>query len=463
MLLSEYNKTTYGFEMSALSEEKPTEYVFAGIGLENFKVHEKVKALRFRPITLLIGPNSSGKTALFQPLLLLKQSFMSKSQSIEPLALNGDFVNLGSFADIVLAHDKDKTVKIECIIEKADVIDKRLLFKVAISYDKQNEKMFINCLSIENADEKVGLSITSEKIDVFNREGVITRIDLPPNSSLNTMGTFLMAIGLFALMNESGKQPIHVNFVNKELTEKDVEALGRVSTMFMKFTETLNNLNYVGPLREYPQRYYKTTGERFLHVGKRGQRAVEIICNDNLAGAKAVGCELARWLKELGVAQSIRTKKIGEGLYSLILKTPVRGTEVNIADMGFGVSQIVPIIVETCILKNNQTAILEQPEIHLHPLGQMIMADLIIQSANQGRRYIIESHSEHLLLRLQRRIAEGKISSDHVAVYYFKPEENQVSIRELKLAKNGQFEDLPPGFMDERLEEAYNMATASDE
>jgi predicted ATPase len=93
--------------MRPRGNKQPPTYYFAELSLENFKVHESIENLKLKPITLLIGPNSSGKTALFQPLLVLKQSFMAKAQAVEPLSLNGDFVNLGSYADMVLARDTE--------------------------------------------------------------------------------------------------------------------------------------------------------------------------------------------------------------------------------------------------------------------------------------------------------------------------------------------------------------------
>jgi hypothetical protein len=236
-----------------------------------------------------------------------------------------------------------------------------------------------------------------------------------------------------------------------------------LTDLFGHLQQTLGQLTYVGPLREYPKRYYQLSGEKFLHVGKRGERAVEIVCNEEILGREEIQCKLSHWLSLMNVAKKIRFSKIGGNLYALLLKTPVSGTEVNIADVGFGVSQVIPIIVETCIMKEKETLILEQPEIHVHPLGQMIMADLFVETANQERRFIIETHSEHLLLRVQRRIAEGKISANDVAVYYFEPKEKEIVIHELKMSKSGQFEDLPPGFIDERLEEAYKIAVARED
>jgi AAA15 family ATPase/GTPase len=114
---------------------------FTELSLENFKSHQKTGNLKLKRITILIGPNSSGKTAFFQPLLLLKQSLMSKSQAIEPLSLNGDLVSLGSFSDFVYAHNIDRVVKIKCVIEtEISKAPSRVSFEFLVGYDKKERE-----------------------------------------------------------------------------------------------------------------------------------------------------------------------------------------------------------------------------------------------------------------------------------------------------------------------------------
>ena len=92
---------------------------------------------------------------------------------------------------------------------------------------------------------------------------------------------------------------------------------------------------------------------------------------------------------------------------------------------------------------------------------EAILADLIIQLSTTGKQFIIETHSEHLILRLQRRIAEGKLSAERLALYFFEPEKGKIKINPISLDKSDQLVDFPKGFMEEGLEEAYRTALAT--
>ena len=124
---------------------------------------------------------------------------------------------------------------------------------------------------------------------------------------------------------------------------------------------------------------------------------------------------------------------MGPGFFYVNLTNPFTKVPVNLADAGFGGSQVIPIIVEGFFAQEDSLILLEQPEIHLHPRAQGVLGDLLVDIANEGRRLIVATHSEHMLGRIQTNIAEGSISKDDVAVYYFQPGETGTRVRELAL------------------------------
>ena len=122
----------------------------------------------------------------------------------------------------------------------------------------------------------------------------------------------------------------------------------------------------------------------------------------------------------------------------MLVRVREGSSEVNLTDVGFGLSQLFPVIVECFYVPRNSTIIFEQPEIHLHPSVQAGLADLFIetiQAREEGEdrniQLLVESHSEHFLRRLQRRIAEEQLSQDDVAIYFCEPGPQGSSIREL--------------------------------
>jgi predicted ATPase len=227
------------------------------------------------------------------------------------------------------------------------------------------------------------------------------------------------------------------------------ESFTKIQTAFS------SNLSYLGPLREYPKRYYPISGDYPATVGIRGEKATEVIYyhfkrkKDNFKTLE----DLVR-KADFGDKIEIRTF---DNVYSIIIHNPMTKTGTNLADMGFGTSQFLPIVIQGLILDKGSTLIVEQPEIHLHPRLQAELADFLIKLKNADKNVLIETHSEHVILRLQRRIAEGKLSSDDVAIYYFDKTSQGSHITEVKLNKNGTLQRWPKGFFEEDFEDSMKL------
>src|SRR5271166_1954876 len=151
-------------------------------------------------------------------------------------------------------------------------------------------------------------------------------------------------------------------------------------------------------------------------------------------------------MKDLGVIESFTVKPVAEGRkdYEVLVKTHPGAPEVKITDVGFGVSQVLPALVQAFYCPPDSTVWMEQPEIHLHPQVQAELADVFIsaiQARENGRprntQLIIESHSEHFLNRLQRRVSEETIAADDVAIYFAKRTANRTELEPLRLNRYG--------------------------
>ena len=159
---------------------------------------------------------------------------------------------------------------------------------------------------------------------------------------------------------------------------------------------------------------------------------------------------VAHWLRHLGLIRSFTVQEIAEGSNRWQAKVVTReGTsEVLLTDVGFGVSQVLPVITLLLYVPEGSTVLLEQPEIHLHPLAQANLADVLVYAATRRHvQIILESHSEHLLLRLQRRIAEEEISADNVKLYFCDIEHSSSVLTPLRLDLLGQIQNWPRNFM----------------
>lgn len=211
-----------------------------------------------------------------------------------------------------------------------------------------------------------------------------------------------------------------------------------------------DNINYVSPLRAHPKRYY------FLDKAKINAY-VDTLDGDAIAETLKENVQLKKqvndWLEKFNLKVNV------EHLEDIIHKLQVNQNSLNldITDVGFGISQVLPVIIQGFLSHNNSLTLIEQPEIHLHPKMQADLADLFIDiviSKNQKQKnqkpskyLFIETHSEYLLKRLRRRISDGTISADNVAIYLIDPDLNDEGaiIRELKVQERGQF-DWPIDF-----------------
>jgi len=155
-----------------------------------------------------------------------------------------------------------------------------------------------------------------------------------------------------------------------------------------------------------------------------------------------------KWLDNFGLSVSVEDVK--EVIHRL--KISQNGLNLDITDVGFGISQVLPIIVQGFLSKEESLTIVEQPEIHLHPMMQAELADLFIDVVctenNAGKILLIETHSESILKRLRRRIAEGKIKNSDIAIYFIHSRQKKNSsaiIEKIEIGEKGAF-DWPKEF-----------------
>jgi len=217
----------------------------------------------------------------------------------------------------------------------------------------------------------------------------------------------------------------------------------------------LESLYPMGPYRRAPQRWYIFTGTSPQDVGYSGD-----LLPDLLFRRPELVQETNGWLDKLEIGYHIRVQSVGirsRDLFEVRLIDKRRGREVDVAlsDVGFGVSQILPFIVQS-LAGERQTITIEQPEVHIHPRLQADIGDLLAAAIQAPRlhRFIIETHSEHLVLRMQRLVRDGRLQPDEISIIYVSRGTNGSRAQRLRLDSSGDFiDDWPGGFFPERLRE----------
>ncbi len=218
----------------------------------------------------------------------------------------------------------------------------------------------------------------------------------------------------------------------------------------------LRSITHMGPLRNYPERFYTVSGGKRASAGVRGEYTPHILYHNADTMQK-----VNEWFGHFDIPYKLEVSEFGDetlaGKYiSIALSDKNTKTPVTLADVGFGINQLLPIITEGLTRGENAIICVEQPEIHLHPRLQANIADLMIETSEGkgGKQWIVETHSELLIRRIQRRISGGTLKPNDVSVLYVNPGDEGSKIEVLELDDDGNFTDeWPHGFFDEGFNE----------
>jgi len=429
--------------------------------LDNFKSWRQVGPMRLAPLTGLFGTNSSGKTSLMQFLLMLKQTAESPDRNLVlDLGDPRSFVELGTFRDVVHEHGLANPLQWRLawrLRERMRVVDPAARRAAPLEGD-----------AIEYATsvrwEKNGSS-ASGRMAVARMAYQFAGAEFGMRPIAGHPGEYELfsTHGRFAFKRVKGRawnlpQPAKC-YGFPDQVRAYFQNAAFLSDFELAFEKLAGGLYYLGPLREYPKREYPWGGSQPTDVGRRGERVVEALLASRDQGVlysfgkgkrrKALDEVVAMWLKDLGLIDSFEVRPIVSGgkLFQVWVRRQPGAQEVLLTDVGFGVSQILPVIALCYYAPEGSTVLLEQPEIHLHPSVQAGLADVLIEAVkSRNVQIIVESHSEHLLRRLQRRIAEEKLPPADTALYFCAIEAGVSQLTELKVDPYGHIENWPEGF-----------------
>jgi predicted ATPase len=411
-------------------------------------------------ITGIFGTNSSGKTSLIQFLLMLKQTKNATDPAIA-LELNGDLVELGIFNDAVHRHDEKRAINFD------------LTFQLDHPISLQDPSGRSNNEIAKGSDLRVASSVSlgakapAASFLEYSVGGTAFRL-APKNGDqgkfdLSAKRTDGSPAG-FAFTRTQGRPwqlpgPVKAyRFPDQARTY--YQNSGFLGDLEVAYESEIDRIFYLGPLREFPKRDYLWARSRPSDVGVRGEKAIDAILAATDANerrnlkrsARLMPFQemIAHWLKEMGLIDSFKVVEIARGSnrWQAKIRTRAGAADVYLTDVGFGVSQVLPVVTLLQYVPEGSTVILEQPEIHLHPLAQAALADVFIHAAKHRKvQILLESHSEHLLLRLQRRLADETIKPSEVKLYFCDAPEGESVLRPLELDLLGTIRNWPDKFM----------------
>lgn len=422
-------------------------YHLKALTIEGYKSFDRETTVHLGALTVLAGINSGGKSSLIQPLLLLKQTLESDN---DPGALKIDGPNVHfSELDQFFSRNKMKSTKASGKTSRpaANMIFGLTFVPVRETFEFSAHDRTLRVL--RNTLERDG------NVKVLEGESVSARIILEPMRSGSKLIQNLkkQEIDLdtkIPLIRERFRLSPNAD-ANK--IDSELRWAVRFSIQFEPsiIDDWLKNLIHVPGLRGLPERNYRVigVGERF--TGRFEDHTASIIKrwqDDKDPRILQVGEALER----LGLTWQVQAKTLNAANVDLqIARMPRTKAStadlVSVADVGFGVSQVMPVIVALIAATSKQAVYIEQPEIHLHPRAQAVLAELIVEATERDVQVIVETHSSILLVSLQALIAEAKISHEDVKLHWVSRNELGSSIvTTAELDAEGAYGDWPVDF-----------------
>ena len=447
-------------------------------------------------------------------------SYKDKIDYESTLIFEGDFCHLSDFFNIINKYSDSKNLEyifnyrgtefrinffnpeninnLEAYVKSIDIFEGKTRYSISANLDEKNKilnyKFHCENLRLDSLIERIPLfrqvimrrkglrkSLKEIKLENFNIDNVhVMFYGFIPQRILFSQNDFIKSIKLSSGSYDSIKELIKI-LLSKETLDRYISPKKFLSLRFFwrefDFLNLLEKIHYIGPLREDPRRYYPLFDVRKTVIGNRGQNAPQILklrkeklvpafkiysIKDKkfkLEDRKNLALEeaLLIWLNLLKLPE-INPLALEDTLFKILISLPKENYKVTIQDVGFGISQILPVFVESLRMNPGHTLILEQPEIHLHPNMQSNLADFLLCMALSGKNYIIETHSEHLILRFCLRIAQDLTNElkDLINIVFIEPPRVDKKgiyigskINELILNIYGEIENWPIGFFDE--------------
>lgn len=447
------------------------------LAIKNFKSWEDTGEIELGSITGLFGTNSSGKSSLLQFLLALKQTTESSDRTrVFHLGDQTTYVNLDTFHDVMFNHDVNRALSFEINWTLAPgepqtmtaqsrfgtPKNDRIKFGAAIRQTETNglpSKIFVEQFGYQHGDMTAGLEKSPTAADEYS----LVAEGFTPKRQQGKPWPLPNATRFYGFPNELYAYYQNVDFL---------------SDYPLALENLMKRVFYLGPLRDYPQPSYTWSGETPQGVGRKGEYSIPALLASRALGMKvskgsgrskksvSVETRIAEWLKAMDMIDSFSLEPVAPNRrdYEVKIKRTATSAEALITEMGFGISQILPVLVLCYYAPENSILLFEQPEIHLHPYVQYWLADVFIDVMRYRKTQIIlESHSEYLLNRLLRRMAEdqsGKLAQQ-TKLYFTEMSGDHSVIQPLVHDEFGNIQNWPKNFFGDLMGEVSARTLAA--
>ncbi|MEK2488560.1 DUF3696 domain-containing protein [Kitasatospora purpeofusca] len=404
--------------------------------LENYRCFRERQEVELGKITVVLGRNNSGKSAVVRALPLLSTGIRGDS----PYPLDLDLVQgfTPSFADLIHGSSPHGRIHIGASF---GIADGKVVSVTAEVQNIANQGMhLVSSLEISCGSEVANLSWVPGP-DAYSPEKRAYLVDGREQK-----------VGFRGLLPDAADWS---------------DSVGGVRGVTRMIREELDEIRYLGPFRESPERFFRTPARALGSVGYRGERALGMLAADEMYGRGLIVREVNVLLAGILPGWRLEVTDVGSGMYIPKLRS-LRDADlvVHIDEVGTGVVQFLPIVIQRAVDRVESPAkpvieIVEEPELHLHPSAHAAIADLYVDAAQRSQvRFLVETHSENFLLRLRRRVAERKLRPEDVKIYFVEQAEGSATLRKIEVDTLGNLDYWPRGVFAEDFEEVRALADA---
>jgi predicted ATPase len=432
--------------------QRSLERGITSLWVEGYKSLRERQNIEILPLTILAGVNSSGKSSIIQPLLLLKQT-LDASYDPGPLQLDGSNVSVTAIEQVLSKESKRKQVKKFTVGLSVDGTQ-----SVSVSFGKSSSgQLELIDMTLENPD--IGRPITL----IPNMSSSELEKLIPKEVRDTITGPRREQYTLRVLRDRCFLRP---QFVSEGL--KTTFSYGALSASNAQ--REVARIIHLPALRGNPSRTYRATAVGATFPGTFETYVAGIIRAWHVRENGNALSQLRSDLEELGLTWKVEARQLDDTRVELLvgrLPRPRRGGAwdlVNIVDVGFGVSQTLPVLVGLIVAQPGQLIYLEQPEIHLHPRAQVRFAAIAARAARRGVRVVIETHSSLLIRGIQTLVARNELSEEFVKLHWFtrSPDDGFSQVVSGELDESGAFGDWPEDFDEVLLDAERDYLDAAE-
>ncbi len=441
--------------------------------LENFRIFKKAQ-VDFRPITLLTGANSSGKSSVLSAITAILQS---RSPHTFPFQFvpNGKICSLGSYKDI--AHGRSTRTKFSIGLTLQSGEDE-IEFDGRYRYSASGDQVLPDKVYYKWKEDSIELLWAGQEEGYRAIIRADTHNEMMKNEFMVGLKQIMSNLERKAENGAKGKERRNSELESLFLQHKarwfklrsrnSIEIIDELRKhlpgpqILMNLERVLNlladSIIYIGPVRAHPARYYLTE-DAGQSIDQAGKNSIPLLYDWKKHHQRRYK-EVVNSIQLLELATKIEARSGLDEILKLDVQPFEHPERVGFADVGFGISQALPILIADAALPKGGTLLVNQPEVHLHPSSQALLGNYFA-SRLKTRRYILETHSEYLINRLRLLAVQGKLNVKDVSILFFEAPSSSTktpTIHSIEIGEDGSLINAPRSFFQTYFLDTFNLA-----